>query len=936
MLIGRTRVVSVFAAITLALWFTASFARTQGRPADADRPTVRAVIALTTDLEALRERASEPGTAFGSGEVTVRTMRPEDAAAWIARLAVGGRDGYDSAWPGLPQYLHYEGAQPRAPAPTSVTAELAAGEARTLQLNWPDDDPLYYLEADEADRYRRVRLADRQGYTATARASADRDGALVDLVLTRTVLAGGTYDGSIRAVVGRPTLAKSVCTTSIPVRAGAATVLTWPRPQGTDPLARVYLTRPVTDPRSASPLSTVPGVVMVFTAQGGGAPELVEPLSGTGPFAVPPTGVIPGPVGWLPRGAPVEVACRLIEVPLRSAEWPQIPATEELGAALERLVADGDASVVASPRVIVPGGETAWLKLSSDGTRPAALRPDLALTPYVLADGRISVVLQFAYQEFLDKVDGAGYGASSAVTRVSAVRLELPDGGTGVVGGVLRMTRAPAPDGQQAREPVEMFAAVTARATRAQAATGVTVAQAAVGQPDVPPQPEPFGVRVAYADPTVDQNFIAVVAEVIAVAKTAMEKLFPERHLQSGQGLDALGPLLQLPLAEPAGATRTAGGDRAAGERADEILLYVAPSRVDYHENVATDRRNGIYVRAGRLGIGELVRPDASPVAILCEAVAELYNPPQLPGFNRFVTHRYLAPRVYEELWVDLLEDHRKAPLAPDGEELLDAITSEEYTPVHPDCAAVAALVFLEERLGLEDFRDLLDAVPDDAPNPMEVLRAEATKRDQALGRAFAAYDEALRLEPDEAGSCLVTSFEPGETVQLAEHMPSVADSFLFRLATDNQWFLTDARATDGTQSLCVQADQEAPWMALYFNDPDWKFRDWRRFSELHLDLMVEATDRVGVSVAAQDHPSCGHGGLGVFARVVEPGGWTHVSFAIDEDSLTGGQDMDAMYFSGAFRADSVSRLYIGIGKPRELTRLYLDNIRLMTREPGE
>jgi hypothetical protein len=41
---------------------------------------------------------------------------------------------------------------------------------------------------------------------------------------------------------------------------------------------------------------------------------------------------------------------------------------------------------------------------------------------------------------------------------------------------------------------------------------------------------------------------------------------------------------------------------------------------------------------------------------------------------------------------------------------------------------------------------------------------------------------------------------------------------------------------------------------------------------------------------------------------------------------------MDATYFSGAFRADSVSRIYIGLNKPTQPITLYLDNLRLQVR----
>jgi hypothetical protein len=267
--------------------------------------------------------------------------------------------------------------------------------------------------------------------------------------------------------------------------------------------------------------------------------------------------------------------------------------------------------------------------------------------------------------------------------------------------------------------------------------------------------------------------------------------------------------------------------------------------------------------------------------------------------------------------------------LAPDGDELLAIATSADYACVHPDWAAVAALLTLEARLGPEAVLRLTDGVPADAADPLLALRGTAIARDPALDEAFALHDEATRIEPDGTGTCLVASFEPFEWSHPAEYMSSAIDGFLFRLVTQNTWAATDAWATDGTQSLCVQADAGAPWMSLYLSDPDWKYRDWRRFSKLEMDLMVEATNPVGIGICVQDHPSCGHGVLWIFRGTLEPGQPVHVSFALDEKSLRGARDMDATYFSGAFRTDSVSRLYIGVGKPTELIKLYIDNIRL-------
>jgi hypothetical protein len=299
-------------------------------------------------------------------------------------------------------------------------------------------------------------------------------------------------------------------------------------------------------------------------------------------------------------------------------------------------------------------------------------------------------------------------------------------------------------------------------------------------------------------------------------------------------------------------------------------------------------------------------------------------------GFNRFVAHRYLVPAVQGELPPDLLADHRKLPvLAQDGPEMLTAMSAPAYAPVHPDFAAVAALCAVDKALGVEGLRKLLDAIPAEAEDPFEALREAAVKEAPALAEAFVSHDEAMRLEVDEQGSCVIASFEPGETIRQAPPLRTVMDTLLLILSPQNRWSLSDEWSTDGTQSLKVEADVGAPWMSVVINDADWKYKDWRRFSEFSFDFMIVSPEPQYIVFCTQDHPTCGHGGLAFFQGMVEPGEAQHVSFPLNEESLRGGQDMDATYFSGAFRSDSVSRIYIGLNRPQQPITLYLDSLRL-------
>jgi len=423
-------------------------------------------------------------------------------------------------------------------------------------------------------------------------------------------------------------------------------------------------------------------------------------------------------------------------------------------------------------------------------------------------------------------------------------------------------------------------------------ATGLASGLLPVGQPPLPPN----SVNVAPLPPGVDAEFVATVAKIVAVAKAAMEATFPGRQVET-------------------------------------INLVFARARAAAHESVVTDRRDTIYIRADDRGIGELLRPDAGPVAILCEAVADLSNPQPLAGFNRFVAHRYLVPAVAGEMPLGALADHRALRImADDGPGMLTAMAEPLYSSVHPDFAAVTALCAIEKELRLEGLRALLDEIPADAEDPFDALRAAATAKAPQLAEAFAAYDEAMRLAVDEEGSCLIASFEPDETI-LEAHPPRMATETLrLILSPQNRWSLSDEWSTHGAQSLCVEADEGAPWMSVVIDDADWKFRDWRRFSEFSFDFLVVSPEPQAIGFCAQDHPTCGHGILELFADTVQSGEAHHVSFPLNEESLRGSQDMDATYFSGAFRADSVSRLYIGLNKPTQPITLYLDNLRLKVR----
>ncbi len=78
--------------------------------------------------------------------------------------------------------------------------------------------------------YRRVELADKEGYLVRVRRSAGKAEITVQLEIARRTLSGGKYDEAIRAFVGRPMLTKTVVTRTVPLTRDKATLVYWETP----------------------------------------------------------------------------------------------------------------------------------------------------------------------------------------------------------------------------------------------------------------------------------------------------------------------------------------------------------------------------------------------------------------------------------------------------------------------------------------------------------------------------------------------------------------------------------------------------------------------------------------------------------------------------------------------------------------------------------
>jgi hypothetical protein len=265
---------------------------------------------------------------------------------------------------------------------------------------------------------------------------------------------------------------------------------------------------------------------------------------------------------------------------------------------------------------------------------------------------------------------------------------------------------------------------------------------------------------------------------------------------------------------------------------------------------------------------------------------------------------------------------------------MLEAMTDEAYAAMHPDFAAVAALVAIEDRLGLEALKALVAGLPQDARDHFAALREAVTARDPTLSEPFRTYDDANELELDADGTCLIASFEEDELITIAPshplaalHAPLVIRPD-FRLKTGQ----TDEWATDGTMSLKFQGDRAGPWITVGMWDPDWRFRDWRRFSQFDMDLMVQSARPESIRVRLHDDVSHGHGHVYLFDDTVRPGEPVHISYPLSEDALRGNRTYEAAHFDGRFRASEVTSLEVMFVDPAAPVALYIDNLRLTPR----
>ena len=416
-----------------------------------------------------------------------------------------------------------------------------------------------------------------------------------------------------------------------------------------------------------------------------------------------------------------------------------------------------------------------------------------------------------------------------------------------------------------------------------------------------PPRVEPAEPGVTSTiQPDVPPVYAEAVPEVVRVARETFDGLFPELSLS---GI--------------------------------HLVILTTPG---YYERTTTDRKSTIYVSVGAKGLGEAFRPDADPVAILCEAVAELRNPWRLPGFTRYIAHRYLVPAVTEALGTEVLPNTQLDGPADDPTGLFAITDDLLYATVHPDYAAVRALAKLDAVLGLEGLKTLLNDLPEGANDPILELRVLAVAKDAALADVFALYDVATTLEVDEDESCLIASFEENELMVLDPYRTIVGvDEVPLLLSNEFQMSTSHDWATHGDVSLKLRADTVRRHLSARIVDSDWRFKDWTQFSRFEIDLLLQADEPQSVRIRANDAAGDSHGTITIWppGHQVQPGQAYHISFPLTPAALAGEAMWGVPYYDGQTRASEITDLFVHIPNPTGPFTLYLDNIRLVPRDEG-
>jgi len=274
----------------------------------------------------------------------------------------------------------------RARALKAKTADLTLGRSQQLNLYWPDGLPRDYLEENEAGTFRRVQLADKEGYKVVLRAVKDIDRVKVEVTAEHLRLTGATFDDRAKAYIGCPTLERTRCTVAATVAPGSASVLLWKLPTEGE----------------AQP-NDIPHLGLVLAS---GEAATFDEL----PF---------GPAAEGVDGVLMEVGVELCEVPAGSEAADELAGLEDKAPALRRLVDDGTVKLLNHPNTVLRNGTHGEVTHSAkvpyltwDEARQEKrvewqpVTNSLGIAPRILADGDIQLGLELGLEQLTGFVEG--------------------------------------------------------------------------------------------------------------------------------------------------------------------------------------------------------------------------------------------------------------------------------------------------------------------------------------------------------------------------------------------------------------------------------------------------------------------------------------------------------------------------------------------------
>jgi len=318
------------------------------------------------------------------GGIVVQTMPFSHLVPWCpaGSTSATGPGGAAAPTPGagpeLPvgPALNDSFTQTYPPGPATVSrwsaGEMLPGESVTLGIEETGPGPRFYLEPQGDDTYKKIELADTEGYTVAAHLTRIEKGYAVELTLTHSALEGGEVDPSIGARVGQPVLVKTTCTAVVPVDIYAATAVSW-RPDGAltpgamptmNPDFRL-LVPPAAGPMPPPGVATPPGPALVVVLRTPKAEEGPIRMSFSVPEPLPPT-VAPTPPPTAPA-APSKPGAPTSTAPIAPPAQPAVPAAGGAprlpSVAVPIVPRAPGAPMLPSVGVEAPGGQTVIVPL---------------------------------------------------------------------------------------------------------------------------------------------------------------------------------------------------------------------------------------------------------------------------------------------------------------------------------------------------------------------------------------------------------------------------------------------------------------------------------------------------------------------------------------------------------------------------------------------